>query len=597
MSPSRANSSKRNLAGSFKPYTKGVAPTLIPSPSVVMLDSGPDSYTVAPTLSSTPGYTPVEPPGFPTYAQYKQVEAAYLCSLTPRRQGKALISQALFDRIWDVLHQPDSPGETAQFRFWARKMFTLSKTYHSTVGGENEGPQEVLLHDNLLVAIQEQLYDLLCYCHGSTGHGGRDKTCALIRKHYTWVPKDLVSSFIKACPTCIMKKCGGMDSAALATRMAEHRTENANVVAYGAKQGGPGSSTAGALMAGSAVAAGGVPWPHMNSSGVMSAHSKLDEADPIEVAYREAVLRARGLKATLAGIGNYRSHGMQGVPMLREVSLYKGLPNGWQYRHNEYAAAHAEFMKTKEHGVFQGGDLDVRVQRPRVPSILPLWGPDQFAQGDYSPSRDVDLGDASNTLSFAQQHQAQEIAPLQHTFMAHSQQPEKDIKEEPQQIGPILVQVPDEYQTPIKSEQAEVNLLCNTPTTLKRSTVPPRLQIDLAGSRSFQAFVAYRDSLTEGDTTPESPFIGMNWHLPSGSSPTNSDGSSCSSSFGMPPMSTATTISPPNSALQTPVDEFSSTNNHGSDGKNRDGAEGKMRVIDDPFQGEEMLSEGCMDFE
>ncbi|KAF9040081.1 hypothetical protein BJ165DRAFT_1351346, partial [Panaeolus papilionaceus] len=164
--------------------------------------------------------THIERPGFPTLAQYKMVEANYIQSLTPRRQGKALISQAMFDRIWDVLHQPDCQSETAQFRFWARKMFTISKTHRVTLGGGAEapdgfgdGPQEVLLHDNLLVAIQEQLYDLLCYCHGSTGHGGRDKTCALIRKHYTWVPKDLVSNFIKACPTCIMKKCGGIENA------------------------------------------------------------------------------------------------------------------------------------------------------------------------------------------------------------------------------------------------------------------------------------------------------------------------------------------------------------------------------------------------
>lgn len=578
---------------------------MIPSPSVVVLPAETDSYTSSPTLSSgTPdpgsparGNTPVDPPGFPTYAQYKQIEAAYINSLTPRRQGKALISQALFDRIWDVLHQPDSQGETAQFRFWARKMFTLSKTHHSVIGGENpdEDPQEVLLHDNLLVAIQEQLYDLLCFCHGSTGHGGRDKTCAQIRKHYTWVPKDLVSSFIKACPTCIIKKCGNMDSAALASRMAERRTEDANVVAYGARPRVPGPSTA---AAGSAVAAGGVPWPRMNGAGVISAHSKLDEADPIEAAYREAVLRARGLKASLAGFGSHLSHGLQGAPMLREVSLYKGLPNGWQYRHNEYAAAHAEFMETKENGDLQESDLGVRGQRPRVPSILPLWGPDQFAQGDYSPSRrDADLEVASDMLSFSQQHQAQEIASLQHMPTVHPQQPEKAIKEELQQTfiqdtDPILAQFPDTYQTPIKSEQVDVDLLYNTPTILKRSTVPPRLQIDLAESRSFQAFVAYRDSLTEGSTTPDSPFIGMNWHLQNDSSPTNSDGSSYSSSFAMPPMSSATTISPPSSVLQTPVDEFSSTNSHGSDGKNENGVKGKVRVIDDPDQGEAMLSEG-----
>ena len=198
MSPSpKSPGSQRN---DFKPYTRGVTP-MIPPMSHILQDSN---------ISSND-----ELSGFPTYAQYKQVENAYIQSLTPRRQSKALISQSMFDRIWDVLHTPERQGETAQFRFWARKMFTLSKTHRNTLGvvvNDDEVPQEVLLHDNLLVAVQEQLYDLLCYCHGMTGHGGRDKTCSLIRKHYTWVPKDLVSSFIKTCPTCIMKKCGSLDS-------------------------------------------------------------------------------------------------------------------------------------------------------------------------------------------------------------------------------------------------------------------------------------------------------------------------------------------------------------------------------------------------
>ncbi|TEB33664.1 hypothetical protein FA13DRAFT_1812301 [Coprinellus micaceus] len=50
-------------------------------------------------------------------SQYKQIETGYIESLTPRRQGKALISQSMFDRIWDVLHHPESQLETAQFRF------------------------------------------------------------------------------------------------------------------------------------------------------------------------------------------------------------------------------------------------------------------------------------------------------------------------------------------------------------------------------------------------------------------------------------------------------------------------------------------------
>jgi hypothetical protein len=34
-------------------------------------------------------------------------------------------------------------------------------------------------------------------------------------------------------------------------------------------------------------------------------------------------------------------------PMVREVSLYKGLPNSWQYRHDDFLSAHTEFMENK----------------------------------------------------------------------------------------------------------------------------------------------------------------------------------------------------------------------------------------------------------
>ena len=174
-------------------------------------------------------------PCFPTYAQYKQVENAYIQSpsLTPRRQSKALIDlSVMFDRIWDVLKHPERRGETAQFRFWVRKMFTLSKTHRNTLGivvNDDEVPQEVLLlvHDNLLVAVQEYLYDLLCqwYCHEMSAHGGRDKICSLIRNHYTWVPEDLVSSFVKTCPTCFMKKGGSLDPAVDWLRLQNWRYE------------------------------------------------------------------------------------------------------------------------------------------------------------------------------------------------------------------------------------------------------------------------------------------------------------------------------------------------------------------------------------
>ncbi|KAJ7157866.1 hypothetical protein C8R43DRAFT_882729, partial [Mycena crocata] len=137
-------------------------------------------------------------PGFPTYAQYKTIEAAHLASLSSAaRQEKSLISQSVFDRIWDVLIEQEQRKETAQFRHWARKNFAL---------GEPPSPDlpcptgVALLHKGLLVAVQEQLYALLCYYHGKAEHSGHDRTSQLLRKDYNHVPKPLLKGFVKACP-------------------------------------------------------------------------------------------------------------------------------------------------------------------------------------------------------------------------------------------------------------------------------------------------------------------------------------------------------------------------------------------------------------
>lgn len=191
---------------------------------------------------------PPDHPGLPTYADYKRLEAGYLHSLSPRKRDKALITQAMFDKIWDVLHQPEAcTVDTPQFRFWVRKMFTLSRPVcdggasawasgWSDTGGTatastsdahvNDADLDlersmgisttedafsfsaVVLHENRPVAIMEQLYELFCYCHVRAGHGGRDKTCAVIREHYSWVPKELTAQFVKACPTCTVKRSG-----------------------------------------------------------------------------------------------------------------------------------------------------------------------------------------------------------------------------------------------------------------------------------------------------------------------------------------------------------------------------------------------------
>ena len=150
--------------------------------------------------------------GFPTYEQYQRIEGEYLSSLSERKQPKALISQALFDKVFAVLQNgSEDRGSTAQFRFWVRKMFTFA--YPQTSFDRNAGrtPEPVVLHDKRPVAIKEQLYEVLCYCHGVSRHGGRDKTCATLRLNYSWVPKELTAKFVKACPTCTLKRSGNPD--------------------------------------------------------------------------------------------------------------------------------------------------------------------------------------------------------------------------------------------------------------------------------------------------------------------------------------------------------------------------------------------------
>ncbi|KAG2356836.1 hypothetical protein BDR07DRAFT_1612866 [Suillus spraguei] len=143
--------------------------------------------------------------GFPTYTQYKRIEMAYLESLSPRKRDKALISQCMFDKSG---------------MYYTNRTHALSG-HHSFVSGTPDAEDDdsevpvVILHENRPVAVQEQLYDLFCYCHEESNHGGRDKTCAIIRQHYSWVPKELTAQFVKACPTCTFKRSGNPELIAL----------------------------------------------------------------------------------------------------------------------------------------------------------------------------------------------------------------------------------------------------------------------------------------------------------------------------------------------------------------------------------------------
>ncbi|WVR05673.1 hypothetical protein IAU60_002695 [Kwoniella sp. DSM 27419] len=132
-------------------------------------------------------------PLFPSPHKFNIMVQEYLRNLSPKKREKALLTQRMYDAVLAVLQDPkDTSTKTAQFRFWAKKMFQLT-----SFGGE-----KVVCHDHKPVAVKEQIYEVLCHCHGQAGHGGRDKTSAQVRRYYSWIPKEIIARFVRDCPFC-----------------------------------------------------------------------------------------------------------------------------------------------------------------------------------------------------------------------------------------------------------------------------------------------------------------------------------------------------------------------------------------------------------
>lgn len=167
--------------------------------------------------------------GLPTREEFNDVVQEYINSLSIRKREKALVPQQMFDDVWDVLQDPaNAKIRTPQFRFWVRKMFVLSSVSAYALGKTDDDTDmvPVILHEGRPVAVREQIYDILSYYHMLTGHGGRDRTMAEVRDNYSWVPKELVARYIKACPTCVFRRTG------IATRMPARRLSTEHEVSF-----------------------------------------------------------------------------------------------------------------------------------------------------------------------------------------------------------------------------------------------------------------------------------------------------------------------------------------------------------------------------
>ncbi|KAK9365748.1 hypothetical protein V1509DRAFT_632001 [Lipomyces kononenkoae] len=132
--------------------------------------------------------------GFPTFKQTTQLVNAYISTLSSVKKNKSLISRQMYADIKTILRDAgNTQVGSAQFRFWARRNFELFRDDNGRV---------CVMHKGKPVAVREELYDVLAVCHLVCRHGGRDKTLGQLREWHSRVPKNLISQFIKLCPTC-----------------------------------------------------------------------------------------------------------------------------------------------------------------------------------------------------------------------------------------------------------------------------------------------------------------------------------------------------------------------------------------------------------
>jgi hypothetical protein len=415
-------------------------------------DLSPKPYErTDPLVHADDGQDTVDRAGFPTYAQYKAFETVYLDSLSSQRRAKALIPQALFDRIWDVLIAAKC-DETAQFRFWARRMFKLTILAEVDPDGElGEPTRQVVVHDGLLVAVKERMYTILCYFHERTGHAGRDKTCASIRRYYTWVPKDLVALFVKTCPTCKSKRRGRLGSFMLGfttsappspTQLMLHNSGTSSEPPAAVAPSDPKPDVS--IVGKSCV----TTCPH-DSLLVMVTEGNFG-ARPLDMnTERQSISQTSAAPPTttpgdpqnmLTGLG------LRSLPMSREVSLYQGLPNGWQF-YSDYATARTACIEVKKWQLSHPG-------RPRIPSVAPMTVPPTVE----------DLLAFYSTSSGQERDQEEQCSGY---------------------INPALL------WTPRTLEETSTHNDGKQTSDMGRSSAPPQLHLDLSGnSETFRSLYA-----------------------------------------------------------------------------------------------------------
>ncbi|RAH63856.1 uncharacterized protein BO66DRAFT_386733 [Aspergillus aculeatinus CBS 121060] len=175
------------------------------------------------TMLSEPVVPPLE--GFPNVREFDQLMKSYVDDLSVKKQDKALIHAKRARNIKTVLLDPkDTAIESAQFRFWVKKMFKLQAVgpgvsdviykvdlpRRETSGHSREALQDSNKSTSTmstwrkgqdLSSSSTDLFVVTCNVvlafstHESTSYSRR-------------VPKELISRFVKICPTCQVRRGG-----------------------------------------------------------------------------------------------------------------------------------------------------------------------------------------------------------------------------------------------------------------------------------------------------------------------------------------------------------------------------------------------------
>ncbi|KIK57485.1 hypothetical protein GYMLUDRAFT_246831 [Collybiopsis luxurians FD-317 M1] len=219
----------------------------------------------------------------------------------------------------------------------------------------------VLLYEGRVAVPEDLLYDVLCYCHSKAGHGDMARTKAIVKRHYVFVGATAIREFIEACPGCAAQQASKEDASPLVSNSLA-QTEQVISLNNSFDLLSTTNKTQDEELAFLSV-----------SNPFTFSNLVLEDTEPqIDIGDLPAPppLFSRMSTASQSSRGS-----LQSLPMSREVSLFQGIPNGWQFRDfQSYADAHKDFLRHRDEMMTEQEQLEPeKIQkRPRVPSIAPL---------------------------------------------------------------------------------------------------------------------------------------------------------------------------------------------------------------------------------